>query len=298
MMTPLSFVKPLDIYKSEVPYELFGFPDSTSSRITNCQYMTVNNIDIQDVRTTSEVLSLDTAGFKFIRHKSNCPLTAEHFERAGSSVNGQPVVLAYLEETLDLVKNELGADKVLCCDWRFRRSGAPPSVLPIRDDTYDIRLQALAPGLDIHCDFSHQGGLERLQMHLLPEEFQAVKSGQWKAKIVNSWRPLNIVKNAPLVISDRRTVLQDDLLEVEKVLPDKVERNFYLKYKPYHKWFYMSDQGPEDVAIFTSWEEKNGSETAEFPPHGAASYFGQDFLENPRESIEVRVMAFTETSKI
>lgn len=80
--------------------------------------MTVNNIDIQDVRTTSEVLSLDTAGFKFIRHKSNCPLTAEHFERAGSSVNGQPVVLAYLEETLDLVKNELGADKVLCCDWR------------------------------------------------------------------------------------------------------------------------------------------------------------------------------------
>lgn len=78
----------------------------------------------------------------------------------------------------------------------------------------------------------------------------------------SSWRPLNIVKNAPLVISDRRTVLQDDLLEVEKVLPDKVERNFYVKYKPYHKWFYMSDQGPEDVAIFTSWEEKNGSETA------------------------------------
>lgn len=34
---------------------------------------------------------------------------------------------------------------------QFRRSGAPPSVLPIRDDTYDIRLQALAPGLDIHC---------------------------------------------------------------------------------------------------------------------------------------------------
>lgn len=35
--------------------------------------------------------------------------------------------------------------------YQFRRSGAPPSVLPIRDDTYDIRLQALAPGLDVHC---------------------------------------------------------------------------------------------------------------------------------------------------
>lgn len=115
---PLSFVKPLDIFKSEVPYELFGFPDSTSPRITNCQYMTVDSINIQDIRTTSEILSLDTTGFKFIRHKSSCSLTAEHFERAGSSITGQPVVHAYLEETLNLIKNELGADKVLCFDWR------------------------------------------------------------------------------------------------------------------------------------------------------------------------------------
>ena len=76
------------------------------------------------------------------------------------------------------------------------------------------------------------------------------------------WRPLNIVKNAPLVIANRRTVLQNDLMEVEKVLPDKVERNYYVKYQPYHKYFYMSDQGPDDVAIFTTWDSRKGDRTA------------------------------------
>lgn len=48
--------------------------------------------------------------------------------------------------------------------------------------------------------------------------------------------------------------MQDDLMEVEKVLPDKVERNYYVKYQPYHEYFFMSEQGPEDVALFTTWD--------------------------------------------
>lgn len=70
------------------------------------------------------------------------------------------------------------------------------------------------------------------------------------------------MKNAPLVIADRRTVLQSDLMEVEKVPPDKVERNYYVKHQPYHKYYYMSDQSPDYVAIFTMWDQMKGEYTA------------------------------------
>lgn len=55
---------------------------------------------------------------------------------------------------------------------------------------------------------------------------------------------------------------QEDLVEVEKVLPDKVERAYYLKHRDYHEWFYMSDQSPDDVAIFTTWDNSKGDDVA------------------------------------
>lgn len=103
-------------------------------------------------------------------------------------------------------------------------------------------------------------------------------------------------------------------MEVEKVLPDKVERNYYVKFQPYHEYFYMSDQGPEEVAIFTSWDGDEVERTAGnnhrfeiasnngkltlisrvgYSPHGAASYFSDDWKKNPRESIEVRLIVIT-----
>ncbi|KAK4176445.1 hydroxylase/desaturase CTB9 [Triangularia setosa] len=293
MLTSLRFLIDLELFKKEVPFEIFGYPYPTSERITNCEYEIINEIEIQDVRVSPAECSLDTTGFTYIHHKSACELRKEHFEKVGSSLEDNPTVVAYLNESMRLVKDRLGAEKVICFDWRFRRTGAPPgAVLPV-DDTHEIRLQALAPGYDMHCDFSHRGGWQRLEKHLIPEEREAVASGRLTARIINTWRPLSVVKTAPLVIMDRRTVLQDDLIEVEKVLPDKIERGYYVKYQSYHKYFYMSDQGPENVALFTTWDIKQGDRTAEIPPHGAASFFANDCLDNPRESVEMRLIVLT-----
>lgn len=137
----------------------------------------------------------------------------------------------------------------------------------------------------LSLDFSHRGGRERLERHLTTEELDDVSTGRKRARIIkyvlqcflsvvtattevpgsytaSVWRPLDVVTNAPLVISDRRSILQDDLIEVEKVLPDKVERNAYVKYKPYHQYYYLSNQGPEDVALFMTWDMERGKRTA------------------------------------
>ena len=64
--------------------------------------------------------------------------------------------------------------------------------------------------------------------------------------------------NAPLIISDRRSVMSGDLIEVDKVLSDKIEKAYYVKYLPYHQWYYMSEQKKEDLALFkTQDSERN-----------------------------------------
>jgi hypothetical protein len=115
---PMRFAKNLEIFKTETPYELFGYPDGTSNRITNCEYVTVNDIKVRDVRTTPRDYGLDTTGFKYIRHRSACDLKSEDFEAAGSTLDNNPAVLTYLDETISLVKQELGCDNVICFDWR------------------------------------------------------------------------------------------------------------------------------------------------------------------------------------
>jgi hypothetical protein len=84
------------------------------------------------------------------------------------------------------------------------------------------------------------------------------------------WRSMTVVQNTPLVITDRRTVKKDDLLEVEKILPDKVERAYYLKHRDHHKYYYMSKMEPEDVAIFITWDNLTDSTTAGMKPYASS----------------------------
>jgi hypothetical protein len=120
LITPLRFALDLPVFENEVPYELFGYPLPTSDRITNIDFETIEGINITDVRELEIEPSLETTGFKYIKHKSRCTLEPKYFESAGTSIGGNPVVLDYLDETIDLVKSELNTEKVICFDWRVR----------------------------------------------------------------------------------------------------------------------------------------------------------------------------------
>jgi len=298
MITALRYLKEDPIFEKDVPYELFGHPNQPSERITNCHYVLREGVVVHDVRDSNEAFTLESTGFKYVKHQTKHPLKAEYFEKVGNTYKSDDVVTAYLEESIAVLKEQLGIDKVICFDWRFRRSGAPPRGNPNDDDVFDIRAQAVSPGLDAHCDFSQRGGMERLQMHLLPEELELLSSRKYKAKIINTWRPFRTVKNAPLVITDRRSVQPDDLVEVEKIIPDKIERAYYLLHRTHTKWYYMSDQTEQDVAIFTTWDCEMLENFAGAPPHGAASQFDEQFETNPRESIEVRFICFFPTENL
>ena len=126
----------------------------------------------------------------------------------------------------------------------------------------------------------------------------------------SAWRPIRVVENAPLVLCDRRSVRKRELIEVDKVLPDKVEQAFFIHHNKDQKWYYLSRQAPEEVTLFVSWRPEGDGDIAgglaifllgirkrkltdfylDYSPHGASS--AEATGTKPRESIEVRMIIF------
>lgn len=292
MLTTVKFLKELPKYEQEQPYELYGFPVREAGRITNCEFEYVHDLKVASARLNMYDFKLEDCGFQYVKHESKISLTAENFEMAG---NQSKVVLSYLEETIDLVKQQTSASQVICFDWRFRRnSPSTTETVPVDEYNY-IRYHPLPVGATIHCDFSYDGGYDRIGMHLLPDELAAVEEGRKRVMIVNAWRPLSTVKNAPLLLSDRRSIRKKDLVEVDKVLPDKVEKAFFLYYRKDQKWFYLPDQEPNEVAFFVTWRPDEEPVMANYSPHGASGVEVTDT--RPRESVEVRMMVFFDHEK-
>jgi hypothetical protein len=70
------------------------------------------------------------------------------------------------------------------------------------------------------------------------------------------------VENAPLILGDCSSIPKADLVEVDKVLPDKVEKAYFIHHRPYHRWLFLSDQEPDELLIFASWTPETGTEFA------------------------------------
>lgn len=69
-----------------------------------------------------------------------------------------------------------------------------------------------------------------------------------------------MVRNTPLLFADKRTVRKDDLIEVDKVLKDKVEKSYYVFHRDYHKWYSLADQRCDEVVIFPTWTSETNRE--------------------------------------
>ena len=70
------------------------------------------------------------------------------------------------------------------------------------------------------------------------------------------------MENAPLVLCDRRSVRKQELIEVDKVLPDKVEKAFFINYNKDQEWYYLSQQAPDEVTLFVSWRPEGDEDIA------------------------------------
>ena len=84
--------------------------------------------------------------------------------------------------------------------------------------------------------------------------------------VFSIWRPfIPVIDDAPLAFCDRRSVKRSDLVPYDKILADRDAENAFLKYREYHKWYWMSKQTIDEPCIFVVWDSldlEKGSEDA------------------------------------
>ncbi|OAA53931.1 hypothetical protein SPI_09138 [Niveomyces insectorum RCEF 264] len=107
----LDFIKPLDIYTKEKPYQLFlAKPKSRQDvDLTNVEVDTVPNIPLHDVRGREDDFRIDEHGFQYIKHDQ----TFRAFD------DPQRVNDEFLPQVVKVIKDHIPcAERVHVYDWR------------------------------------------------------------------------------------------------------------------------------------------------------------------------------------
>lgn len=118
MTATLKYLADLPLYRVEKPYSLYGFPEDVTPK-SNCEFEIRSDITVQNARGREKDFTLEGCGFEFHTTPSKCRLTAKVFENQSE----RNTVWQYLNETIDHVRSQLKADKVLCFDWRVCHIG-------------------------------------------------------------------------------------------------------------------------------------------------------------------------------
>lgn len=295
MLTRLAFLSDLPLYKTEKPYYFVeNFPEVPPSSTSNCQYEK-QSLSLIDLRGIEDKFTLEQNGWQYLNHKSPVSLDIDAY--LGENYC-QETVDRYLADCVEVVQALFKSSKLICFDWRIRKSDASDEDVKT-ENLLRSRQSVQTPARTMHCDYSINGGYKRMATHLIAEEFEQVNQGHTTVRFVNLWRPLKTVKSSPIVFGDPRTILREDLVEVDKISRDSVEFGFRVKnqIRPDQRWYWLSNQRPDEPVAFVSWDPKDTGLHAAYPPHGAAMDV-MDENEPTRVSIEVRMMVLSRAKKM
>ncbi|KAK3365583.1 hypothetical protein B0T24DRAFT_710690 [Lasiosphaeria ovina] len=165
MLATVSFIADLSRYETEKPYELIGFSEREvpEEEWTNIVYKNCDSVQVH----------VDTAPFTSVAQD-----------------NG--VVEAFLEESMTLTKKVTEASNVFVYDWRYRKNGAVYDDRRITNEFQNTRYFMYAPIGNAHGDgltrsgedYSYQGGLGRIFLHLTESEMDKFLKGGSRIRLM------------------------------------------------------------------------------------------------------------------
>ncbi|KAI9735118.1 MAG: hypothetical protein M1834_001706 [Cirrosporium novae-zelandiae] len=275
-----TYLKWLDKYEKEKPYELLSGASREGENMTNLEFQIREQEElVSDVRGEESLFQLDSHGFCF--RNTNTDFSA-FYDR--EQVEGQ-----YIPEIVKpLLKNNLDeVDRMFIFDWHLRRNESVTAPLNqnLRDGT-----QPYAPAMKAHIDQSPLGTARRVRHHLGSEADELLKG---RVRIINFWRPLyHTIVDAPLALCDGSTVARRDCVFADFITRDyRGETTWMLPSKEY-KWYYLRDQRPEEAILLKIFDSDNHRK-AKCCPHASFILPDVPLHAPPRESIEIRALVFT-----
>ena len=221
------------------------------------------DIRIEDARGREDEFTLDRNGFQLVQAPSSVTdfYSPEEVERV------------YYPEVEQVLKKTLGATRVQIFDHTVRNVA---------------REGAREPSRRVHNDHTVNSAPRRVRDHLGTEAPELLKQ---RYGIVNVWRPIRgPVADSPLALCDARSFSNDDLIASDLVYPHVRGETSSVEYKPGHRWYYFSDQLPDEALLIRVHDSANDGR-ARLSFHTS---FDNPLAPNapPRESIEVRALVF------
>ena len=225
---------------------------------------------IENMRPHARQLALERNGFVLL----------EHLTAVRNFYDAEEVRRVYYPEIIELVKQLLGAEKVLVFGEIARSD---------ETNTRDGR----RPAYGAHVDYG-----ERTVRQFARDQLGEEEAARWLTRgfvLMNLWRPIRPVHRTPLALCDASSVVREDLndSEVRGGLDDPKRATlfgFNLSYSPRHRWYYAPQMQPHEVLAFklfdsdaarVQWTGHTAFDDPSAPPHAP-----------PRESIEIRTISF------
>jgi hypothetical protein len=220
-------------------------------------------VRIEDARGRESEFTLDRNGFALVQAPS----------RVWDFYNPDEVKSVYYPEVERLLRDTLGASRVVVFDHGVRNAGLPDGRVPSRE---------------VHNDHTVNSAPRRVRDHLGPEAEALLKQ---RFGVMNVWRPIGgPVLDSPLALCDARTFTEADLIASDLVYPHVRGETSRVEFKPEHRWYYFSEQQRDEVLLIRVHDNADD---------GRARLSFHTSFENPlalgappRESIEVRTLVF------
>lgn len=252
--------------------------DPDQERLDNLEFETRENIEITDIRPFKDSVQLEKYGFQVLSHASGVSefLSVEDAQE-------------YKSETERTLRDVFNASFVKCYDLILRKN-----VLFNRTQ-FDLNdcLHTEGPARGAHNDITYNSGPAVIARNLSSEELATYTKPGYRFRIINTWRSLlPILEDRPLALCDSRSVHPSDLVEADRIIPNKVGEVYYLKYNPNHEWYWLSHQTNAEPYAFVMYDTKGGDH-ARFCPHVSFENPSASVGAPPRQSVETRSVVIT-----
>ncbi len=226
-------------------------------------------VRVHDARPHVRDLSLDRQAFILVAHKT----------AVRDFLDEQEVRSAYYAEVEALVKRETGAAKVVVFDHTVR--AAERAV----ERGYRMPVQS------VHNDYTEKSGPQRVR-DLLPAA-EAEQRLDKRFAEYNVWRNIahDPVEMFPLGFVDARSIAPRDLAICDLVYADRTGEIYQGVYNADHRWSYFPAM-TRDEAILIKCYDSSKDGRARFSLHSAFDDPTSPANAKPRQSIEVRTLAF------
>jgi hypothetical protein len=226
-------------------------------------------VTIHNGRPQEKNFVLERHGFCFLRHDTK---VKEFYDE-------DEIRRVYYPEMEALIKAESGAKRVVVFDHTLRTA----------DDELRQSKKIREVVRRVHNDYTEWSAPRRVR-DIVPDEAEGLL--QRRFAFIQVWRPIrHPVETYPLAMADAQTLSPADMIVSERRAPGRIGQTYAIRYNPAHKWYWFPRMRREEAYVFkvfdsmkdgrARWTAHTAFEDPTTPPHA-----------RPRESIEIRTMAF------